>query len=300
MGGSNKLRGYTALGGFKSFKNDHSMGSRLKGPAARMNRAYDFAEDSMMSYDDLVASGRIKAGEDYYGLKGGESRVSRLVDSYQDSLSAADPVFAKYRQLTQQRLEGLESGIPDDLRRSITESLRDTQARRGIMDSNVGAIEETIRLMGGQEAITSQRLSEAQAYFNQVTMPAFAQFMPGLDRFLGTEYQTNLYNMNREVAGANIQNQRIGMGLDVAGSIIGGAIGASDIKVKKNIQFINEQNGVRVYRFNYDTDKYPELPEGEFVGVMAHEVAHIKGAVIKGDRYDYVNYDVVNRHLVAS
>ncbi len=299
MGGA---KDYTVFNGYglSGAKNDHSMGRRLKGPSKRINDAYGFAEDSMLSYDDLVSLGRIKPGQDYYGLKGGESRVSRLVEAYQDSLSASDPVFAKYRQLTQERLEGLESGIPNDLRRSITESLRDTQARRGIIDSNVGALEEAVRLMGGQEAITAQRLAEASAYFNQVTMPAFGQFMPGLDRFLGTEYQTNLYNMNREVAGAGIQNDRIGMGLDVVGTIAGAAIGASDIKVKKNVKFLNEENGVRVYRFSYDTDKYPELPSGEFVGVMAHEVAHIKGAVIKGDRYDYVNYDVVNRHMVAS
>jgi len=188
--------------------------------------AYNTFENLTMSYDDLVALGRIKAGQDYYGLQGGESRLGRLVEGYQDTLSASDPIFAAYRQQVSGGLAGIENGgIPDDFRRTITENLRASQAQRGIIDSNVGAIEEAVRLAGGTEAIRQQRLAEAQNYFNGVTRGAIGAFMPDLSMFLGAQAQTSAFNQARGQAGNEMLMNQWGLGLDTAGGLIGAGAG---------------------------------------------------------------------------
>ena len=68
---------------------------------------------------------------------------------------------------------------------------------------------------------------------------------------------------------------------------------ASDKNVKKNIVKIGEKNGINIYEFDYKTDKYPELPTGKQVGVIAQEVEHIPNAVIQGDKYKLVDYAVI-------
>src|SRR5574344_282350 len=68
---------------------------------------------------------------------------------------------------------------------------------------------------------------------------------------------------------------------------------ASDKKVKKNIVKIGEKNGINIYEFEYKTDKYPELPEGRQIGVIAQEVEHIPNAVVQGDKYKLVDYAVI-------
>lgn len=207
-------------------KNDRTPGHQMGGAAGRINKAYTFAENSLLSYDDLVGLGRIKAGSDYYGLKGGESRVGRLVEGYQDTLAGSDPIFAAYRQQVTEGMQGLENGgIPSDLRRSITEGLRDSQARRGILDSNTAAVEEVVRLMGGQEAVRAQRLNEANNYFNSVTSGALAAFMPSLQGYLGTQYQSDAFNQARKQAGMDTLLKQWDQGLDVAGTIAGVAMG---------------------------------------------------------------------------
>ena len=58
----------------------------------------------------------------------------------------------------------------------------------------------------------------------------------------------------------------------------------SDVRMKENIRQVGMVNGINLYEFNYK-DR-----EGLFRGVLAHEVEHIKGAVIKIKGYKRVNY----------
>lgn len=225
MGG--KAKNFSPLSGFGLIKNDRTPGNRMGSAGSRINSAYNTFEGLTMSYDDLVGLGRIKAGSDYYGLKGDETRLGRMVENYQDSLATSDPIFAAYRQQVTSGMEGLENGgIPNDLRRSITEGLRASQASRGLLDSSTSAVEEVVRLMGGQEAVRSQRLAEANNYFNNVTRGAIGAFMPDLAGFLGTQYQTDAFNQARSQAGNDMLMGQWGMGMDLAGSIAGG-VGAA-------------------------------------------------------------------------
>ena len=62
----------------------------------------------------------------------------------------------------------------------------------------------------------------------------------------------------------------------------------SDIRLKKNIEFIKKENGFNVYSFNYNwSDK-------KYSGVMAQEVMKTKPeAVIKSNGYYKVKYDLI-------
>ena len=103
--------------------------------------------------------------------------------------------------------------------------------------------------------------------------------------------QLNAYN----TAQGN-QNALIGAGINAGGQITSAALPyilASDKTVKKNIIKIGEKNGINIYEFDYKTDKYPELPEGKQIGVIAQEVEHIPNAVVQGDKYKLVDYAVI-------
>ena len=106
--------------------------------------------------------------------------------------------------------------------------------------------------------------------------------------------QLNAYN----TAQAN-QNALVGAGINAYGQTQQAAVQAlpyllaSDKNVKKNIVKIGSKNGINVYEFDYKTDKYPELPEGKQIGVIAQEVEHIPNAVVQGDKYKLVDYAVI-------
>jgi hypothetical protein len=71
--------------------------------------------------------------------------------------------------------------------------------------------------------------------------------------------------------------------------VSGGATGTtSDVRLKKNIEFIKKENGFNVYSFNYNwSDK-------KYSGVMAQEVMKTKPeAVIKSNGYYKVKYDLI-------
>lgn len=177
-------------------------------------KAYRELENSMLSYNELVNMGRIKEGQRYAGLSGDQSRFSRALGGYQDALAASNPAFAKYRALMEQGMAGLETGgIPNDFRRSITENIRQAQASRGILDSDTAAIEEAVRLMGGQEAIRGQRINEINQYFGNILGPGINASMPSLGMELGIQNQNNQMDMQ------NYQN-KIGIFSDIAGGAI--------------------------------------------------------------------------------
>lgn len=236
MGGKSKGWKRAALGGAtfglsevaRGIKNDRTPGDRANANQW-MSDAYRSIESYLLPYDQLVATGRVQPGQNEYGLRGNESRFSRALSAYEDQLAASNPIFGQYRDTVQSGLAGIENGgIPDDMRRSITEGLRDTQARRGILDSNVGAVEEVVRLMGGSEAVRAQRLSQAQDYFSGVTAGGINALMPSLGLNLGL--QQNAYGSNQQRSQNAYGNlmQQWGLGLDTAGGLIG--IGAGFAK----------------------------------------------------------------------
>lgn len=77
-------------------------------------------------------------------------------------------------------------------------------------------------------------------------------------------------------------------GGEVAG-VAAKAIATSDIRLKENIVFSHEENGHKIYEFNYKSD-----PKTRYSGVMAQEVININpSAVIEENGYYKVNYDML-------
>lgn len=62
----------------------------------------------------------------------------------------------------------------------------------------------------------------------------------------------------------------------------------SDIALKENIRLVGTENGHRIYNFNYIG-----FPIARFIGVMAHEVRHIAGAVLMKDGFLCVDYSKI-------
>jgi hypothetical protein len=72
----------------------------------------------------------------------------------------------------------------------------------------------------------------------------------------------------------------------------------SDIRIKQDIQPIGRlNNGVPFYAYQYKPEYRDTWGHGPQIGVMAHEVEHIPGAVsIHADGYKLVDYSKVMNH----
>lgn len=79
-------------------------------------------------------------------------------------------------------------------------------------------------------------------------------------------------------------NELLKAGVNIVGAI--GAV-ASDIRLKENIVYSHQENGYKVYEFNYKGN-----PKERFSGVMAQEVVKLNpDAVIEEDGFLKVNYE---------
>ncbi len=84
-----------------------------------------------------------------------------------------------------------------------------------------------------------------------------------------------------------------------AAAIKNPAIFASDRRIKKNIQFVDQlENGINVYEFEYKDEFKDQHGHGVVVGVMADEVEQIipEAVVTMADGYKAVNYSLVLEH----
>jgi hypothetical protein len=93
-----------------------------------------------------------------------------------------------------------------------------------------------------------------------------------------------------------------GFGLNSLGQSVGGLFSGSsygpyaafsDRRLKENIEFVGEEKGHKIYKFNYIG-----TPEKMFIGVMADEVKKINpDAVTNQKGFDIVNYDLIGLEL---
>jgi len=108
-----------------------------------------------------------------------------------------------------------------------------------------------------------------------------------LNRLSGQQVQAQTNQAGAQAAQAGA----ISAGIGTIGNIAGAAIGASDKKLKKNINKINvSPSGINIYSFEYIDNKFGN---GVWQGVLSDEVPDI--AVIKHkDGYDMVNYSLID------
>jgi hypothetical protein len=108
-----------------------------------------------------------------------------------------------------------------------------------------------------------------------------------LNRLSGQEAQSKANQAGAQAA----QSGAIAAGVGAVGNIAGSAIGASDKKLKKNINKIGiSPSGINIYSFEYIDNKFGN---GVWQGVLSNEVPSI--AVVKHeDGYDMVNYSLID------
>jgi hypothetical protein len=105
-------------------------------------------------------------------------------------------------------------------------------------------------------------------------------------------------DVNAATAAANASNASaagLGSALGTGAALY---LKASDIRIKQDIQPIGRlNNGVSFYAYQYKPEYRDTWGHGPQIGVMAHEVEHIPGAVsIHADGYKLVDYSKVMNH----
>lgn len=183
-------------------------------------------EQFLLPYDQLLASGKIHPGNAslYKGLQGNQSILGRDLSGYFGTLAASDPAFGGYQQAIGQTAQGLAQGglgLPADVQRNIENTLRSAQSSRGLLDSDTSAIQETAALMGGSEAIRSQRLGQVESYLQGTLQPAIGQFLPSMSTLYGGELNRALQGSRNAIGSAQTGVQ----GGQAAGGLAQGDIG---------------------------------------------------------------------------
>lgn len=125
---------------------------------------------------------------------------------------------------------------------------------------------------------------------SQVQMPQFqgtntSQAAPtNTAQIAQNAYQGQMNSYNQQQAAQNsLYSNLFGLG----GSLGAAAIFSSDSRLKENIEYLGNEKGHRIYKFNYigDTDKVP------YRGVIAQQVRDIDpAAVVKIGKYYAVDY----------
>lgn len=109
-------------------------------------------------------------------------------------------------------------------------------------------------------------------------------------------YQAKLGAHNAKVAG---NNATTGSLFGLGGSFLGSPLAASmfsDVRIKKNVEMVGEDNGHKFYEFEYKDGL--GLPEGRFRGVMAQDVEKYRPeAIIEVDGIKAVNYDMLGLRM---
>lgn len=112
--------------------------------------------------------------------------------------------------------------------------------------------------------------------------------------------QLGVSKYQADVSAYNAEQQAQGAFASGLGSAVGSGIGlyakmASDVAIKQDIQRIGTlPNDVPLYSYRYKPEYRNTWGHGPQVGVMAHEVGHIPGAVsVHADGYKLVDYSKV-------
>lgn len=106
----------------------------------------------------------------------------------------------------------------------------------------------------------------------------------GNELYTGMGNSITASNIAKAQQGSSMFNTLLG-----AGAQLGGAYFMSDRRLKENIEEVGEENGHKLYKFNYIN-----VPEKTFIGVLAQEVLEkAPEAVFESEGFMGVNYDMI-------
>lgn len=238
--------------------------------------------------------------------------AQRLEDStFQAAQQRLTPIFSRQRNQIEQRLA--DQGLPigsDAYQEEVNrlEESQNEQLSRLALDSVAQGRAEQDRMARLSAALRGQGLNE-QLALSSIEQSARQQSFGELGSLLGfnTPFVQQSYSPI-DVAGitnAGYQNQLGAFGArqqasqQQAGNIAQAgqlaAFAASDVRLKENIEMVEQKAGYGLYEFNYIGDAT------RYRGVMAHEIKEfMPDAVITVDGYDAVNYAAIGERMEAA
>lgn len=282
QGGITKIDGRTIASNLKEGNNIVT----TYNPSAKITEANTFVESQLTPlYKNAMTPQDFSSYADAYR----QNQLADLNESYRQGLNAAKgALVSKGRTSSSQGLDALQA---------FNKPYMQQQA-----NINAQAPLQAQQMQSNQQNLATSQMSNA--------INALNNYYNTGNTFMGTASNAstsgNNYNqwaypmqLNAYNTAQGNQNALIGAGINAGGQALNLAatvapyILASDKNVKKNIVKIGSKNDINIYEFDYKTDKYPELPEGKQIGVIAQEVEHIPNAVIQGDKYKLVDYAVI-------
>ena len=221
---------------------------------------------------------------------------------------AADYAREQFQQQQANIMQGMRgmagasgiAGLAQALSGQATKQARETQATIGQQ------LQQNRRLKLTEQSRLQQQEKTEQARLNQMSLTEQSR-LSGLDRqilmanmegarqFELDKMSTLLGVSGQQIAGAQgaIANKQAMWGQIIGGvaSGIGSAIGASDRKLKKDINIIGESpSGLNIYSFRYKDEPFGN---GTYQGVMSDEIPQ-EAVIQHPDGYDMVDYNKID------
>ena len=263
-------------------------------PTAQEQAGYQYAQSQMQPlYQKALSSQDFSNYADTYK----QNQLADLNESYRQGLNTAKgALVSSGNSSSSQGLDQLQA---------FNKPYMQQQA-----SINANAPLQAQQMQANQQTYDTANLSNLMNVLNQyyntgnTFMGTAANASNNANSFYNQQFNTNASMYNADQASKAAMYQALGTAAGGAFGGLGAAAGgmaaksagsalASDIKTKKNVVKLGNKNGINIYEFEYKTDKYPELPEGRQIGVIAQEVEHIPNAVVQGDKYKLVDYAVI-------
>lgn len=176
------------------------------------------------------------------------------------------------------------------------QQIRRTMAQRGLGDSKFEAYMQTMSDVGNASeramirATAEERSAQQRMSFLGLGLGQGAQMLGQVNSAasIGTNAHSNQANMHSSqfTTFANNNAAMMRQILDTGAEMGGTVVGASDIRIKRNINKVGKINGYSIYTFEFKAN-----PGKLEMGVMAQEVEEITPeAVFEIDGVKHVNY----------
>jgi hypothetical protein len=283
-----------------------------------------YADLAQKRYEEgaIPAMEKLKADADLYNTQAEQERLAQGARA--DVTSAMDN--QRQQQEMRQRAYGIDptSGATQfasnamGANQALMEAQAANQTRQAAKDIGLQKQANVYNMYAGLPAQGNANTGIALGAANQgfqTGNSAIGNFnMTGGALNAGTNTAMSGWNSvgNLGIGVTNAQNQANANAASMAnasaagfGSALGTGIGVaaklgvfSDIRMKENISQVGMlNNGLPIYVFEYKPEFKDIAGHGPVIGVMAHEVAHIPGAVsVHANGYKQVNYSKVVNH----
>lgn len=247
-------------------------------------------------------------GKLLHGNDPGQAQLAQVLELYGQAQGQLKQSGANALQYGKQALGAIDTGYTD---------AQNQIGRIGTASKAAQLDRQTQQLGGAQTSLQSRGLFNSSIYTNlergirsdtSRALGNIDEALAGLYSNLDEQKATAKAGAYGNLAGItqNQGSQQVSLTSNIAGAVagvqhtdpnawlgsllqLGGTLGAaaiSDRRLKDKLEIVSVGEDFNIYEF-----EYKQTPGVRWRGVMADEVAHIPGAVIRGsDGFDFVNY----------